>query len=402
MKTLFGIAIFLLTSSLWADWPDRIVELGVHAEAHVGNNYFPVTAFFNNPLVIDLNNMASTLGDSGLLLPTSVATRVYLTITPSKFVQGGLSWGTEVYGLTSVPGALISLLANGNGSSSSSTTSGTWDPQTLKGDVYTDLGVWAGVTWNKWHFIVRPAYYVPLLHIGNINATYSITTSPTGGTTATTQANIPVYGAFPLPNSSTSNYQPLNHLDIGQMLNDGGFDFSAEAEYSLFPWLSVGGLLKNLPLVPGHLSQSSLLQTTQTVTTVDPSTNSGNPLLTTSTYSWNSSTCSVSVIRPFEARAKAILYPFKDPWLSITPTLGIGVWNNPYLDGGLLVTADLRHWAYFQLNSDYQYGLWSQTFGMGFNVRLFELDLALGGTSTDFVKSFTDGVTAAVDVKLGF
>lgn len=398
MKTFTALTLLLLSTALWADWPDRVVELDVHSEVHVSNNYFPVTAFFNNPLVVDLNDMAQTLSPSGLVVSTSNINRFELNVAPTNTLKFGLFGETQIYGLVSIPDALLSLLANGNGTTGA-TSSGTWNSQNLKGDIFADVGLKADVKWNKWHFFVQPTYFVPLLHLDNILATYSVTSSPTTGTTGIIQTNIPVYSVAPLPNSSNASnfsFQP-NQLSIS-----GGLDLGLEADYPLFPWLTVGGSLVNLPLLPAQMSQGTLLQTTQTVTTVDPTTNSGNPLKTTSTSAWTQTLGSISVIRPFEARALAVLYPFRDPWLSVKPSLGLGVWGGNYLNGGLAVELNLHHWTFIRLDSDYSYGFWNQTLGLGFNVRLFELDLAVGSMSTDFVKSFTDGVTAAVDVKLGF
>ncbi len=406
MKTFFLNALFLLLmlapASLWADWPDRVFEISVFNEARLSNNYFPVTAFFNNPLVVDLNNMAQALTAEGLVISASASNRIEINLAPSPQFKAGLFWGSEIYGFTTVPDALIALLANGTGASGSTNT-GAWNPQNFKGDVFADMGAWAGFHWGKWHLTVRPAYYIPLLHIDDINASYTVSTSPLTGTTATTQASIPIYSVIPLPNSSTAGtYSPLSSVSVGQILSSGGIDLSADLQYELFPWLTLGGRVVNFPIQQARLDQGSILQATETVTTVDPSTNSGNPFKTTSTSSWTQTLGTISVIRPFEARAVVSLYPFSDPWLSFTPSLGVGVWNGVYLNGGLNMVIDGRHWAHLSFNSDYQYGLWSQTVGLGLNVRLFEVDLAVGGTSTDFVQSFTDGVMAAVDVKLGF
>ncbi|NNM53898.1 MAG: hypothetical protein HKM05_04160 [Spirochaetales bacterium] len=406
MKTFFLNALFLLLmlapTSLWADWPDRVFEISVFNEARLSNNYFPVTAFFNNPLVIDLNNMAQALTADGLVISASASNRIEINLAPTPQVKAGLFWGSEIYGFTTVPDALIALLANGTGSSGSTST-GSWNPQNFKGDVFADMGAWAGFHWGKWRLTVRPAYYIPLLHIDDINASYTVSTSALTGTTATTQASIPIYSVIPLPNSSTvGTYSPMSSVQLGQILGTGGIDLSADLQYELFPWLTLGGRLVNFPIQPARLDQGSILQATETLTTVDPSTNSGSPFKTTSTSSWTQALGTISLIRPFEARAVVSLYPFSDPWLAFTPSLGVGVWNGIYLNGGLKLLIDGRHWAHLSFNSDYQYGLWSQTVGMGFNVRLFEVDLAVGGTSTDFVQSFTDGVIAAVDVKLGF
>ena len=389
------VAFFLglfLSSSLWAEWPDRVVELDVHSEAGISNNYFPISAFFNNPLVVDFNAMAQTLNPEGFTVSTLANSQVRLSITPTNDLQFGLFGGAEIYGLATIPEAILSFLANGTGPNGSTSSAG-WTPQNFKGDVFFDFGLNAGLKWKKWHFSLSPTYFVPLLHIDAINVSYSLSTS-SSGTTAITQATIPVYSVVGLPNSTSST--------IGPPQISGGFDLTAEADYAFYPWLTVGGRLVNLPLVPAQMTQGSILQATETVTTVDPSTNSGNPFKTTSTSSWTQTLGTISVIRPFEARAVVSLYPFSDPWLSFTPSLGVGVWNGVYLIGGLKMVIDGRHWAHLSFNSDYQYGLWSQMVGLGLNVRLFEVDLAVGGTSTDFVQSFTDGVMAAVDVKLGF
>ena len=381
-----------LSMPVWADWPDRVVELAVHSEVRFSNNYFPLSAFFNSPLVIALNNMSQALSTEGLTVSTMLNNQVSLSFAPTNTLNFGLFQSAQVYGLTTIPAALISLLGNGTGATGS-TSSGSWTPQNFKGDVFTDVGLKAGWSWKKWHFGVSPAYFIPLLHIDNINASYTVATS-SSGTTAVTQASIPIYSVLGLPNSTSSTFGPVQF--------SGGFDLTAEADYSLYPWLTVGGRLVNLPLIPAQMTQGTILQATETMTTVDPSTNSGNPIKTTSTSSWTQTLGSISVIRPFEARGVVSWYPFNSPWLDVTPSLGVGVWSGLYLDGGLKVVIDGRHWAHVSLNSDYQYGLWSQSVGFGFNVRLFELDFAIGGTSTDFTQSFTDGLMGAVDVKLGF
>ena len=69
------------------DPPHRYFEIGTEVHVGVSNNWFSVTDFFQDTLVVDLNEMAEKLG-GGLTLDALLDARVNLAVNGGKVFRG--------------------------------------------------------------------------------------------------------------------------------------------------------------------------------------------------------------------------------------------------------------------------------------------------------------------------
>jgi hypothetical protein len=106
-------------------------------------------------------------------------------------------------------------------------------------------------------------------------------------------------------------------------------------------------------------------------------------------------------MRPIELGIHAVYYPFRSHILSLTPNIGLGIYDGNYMNAGLKAEANLGNWIVLFLQSQLEDRLWNQEVGLNINIGLIELDLLVGGQSSDFSTSFTCGVTGSLGMKIG-
>jgi hypothetical protein len=209
-----------------------------------------------------------------------------------------------------------------------------------------------------------------------------------------------VYSVVPLETTPTAS------AVLSNMFKAGGLDFSVGLEYPLFPdLLSVGGELKNIPLWPARLEERTSLQATYQFSMADAASNYNDPnslYKITQSNSFKSDKSPILVLRPFKLGTYATYLPFGSPIVSLTPSLGVGVYGWVYPEFGVKAQANLWHWLVFELNSKYEDQLWKQKLGMNLNLWLFELDLGVTAQSQDIAKSFGGGLSASIGWKAGF
>jgi len=392
-KTLTILILASLAQFACAEFPDRIFEVTADVGLSASNNYFPLSDMFQNPMVIDFNAMDKALQSDGFALTAGGTGELGINLRLSPQCRMGLFIGTDATGFTSLPKSLFDLISQGN--TLDQTFSGNLD---MRGDVFAEMGAWFGTRILGFDVTVRPAYYIPIIHVGNSSATYSMQTTSSGAMTANVQANVPVYSIVPL-NSSIDSSSILANL-----LRCGGVDLTLGAEYPLFNWLALGVDLVHIPIILATLDQRTQFQYNASFSMNNLLANySSNSLYQTSqSSSAVSDTDSTTVARPLDLGVHAVFYPFSTPILSLTPNIGMGIYDGTYMNGGLKAEMNFRGWFVFSLSSQFEDRLWNEQVGMALNMKLFEIDVLVGGQSSDFQSSFTCGVSASVGAKIGY
>jgi hypothetical protein len=391
-KIALSLILASLVGAAYALSPDRIVEVTAQAGVSASNNYFPLSDVFQNPLVIDLDAMAASLPSEGWTLALGGAGEVGINLRPSPYFRLGFFAGAEVTGFANLPQSLFALVSQGNALDQSYTGS-----LGLRGDVFAETGMWFGTRILGLDVTLRPAYYVPLLHVGNSTAAYTLESGSDGSTNATARASVPVYSAVPL--NSTTGISP----DLDRLLHSGGVDLGLEAEYPVFKWLTLGIDFVHIPILLARMDQETLFQYDYdfSMSNVLANYSSSSLYQTSQTSSAASSTTPITVARPLDLDFHATIFPFSNPVLSLTPSIGLGVYDGTYINEGLKAELNLGDWFILSLSSQLEDRLWNQELGVDLNLRLFEVDLLVGGQSSDFQASFNSGISASIGIKVG-
>ncbi len=394
MKKLLPILVLtILVPFAYAEIPARFFETTFEVGMSASNDYFPLSAIYQNPLVIDFGAMANALPSDGFTLAAGETSEMGFNLRLSPKFRMGLFFGTEATGFASLPQSLFALISQGN--TLDQTYAGNLD---TRGDIFAETGAWFGTRLFGVDLTVRPAYYVPILHIGDSSATYTVRSSSDGTTTANVQATIPVYSAIPL------NTPIDGSAALGNLLRSGGVDLTLGAEYPLLKWLTLGVDMVHIPIVLATLNQRTVYQSDFSLSMNDLMANySSSSLYQTSQSSSSvSDTSSITVARPFELGTHAIFYPFSSPIVSLTPSVGIGMYDGTYMNAGLKTELNLGNCLILYLSSQLLDRLWNQQVGLNLNLRLLELDFLVGSQSSDFKSSFDSGISATLGMKFGY
>lgn len=398
-KTITLLALLSAAALLTARIPDRFVETGLSVGVNGSNSYFGLGDIFTDTIVIDLNQMATDLGENGLTFNLGLNTSNFTNLNFGPRFKLGFFLNTETFGSSSVPKSFFELAADGN--SLNKTYTGDLN---ILGDVFVEAGGYFGTKISFLNVRFQPALFMPLIHIEKPTASYSFRTNSDGTLYADVKADIPIYSVIPLENADegVSASEVINKL-----VASSGLDFSGSASMTLFPRiLDVGARVKHLPLIPARLSDRTRLQATYTFNMDDLLGNMDNindAMNSDEDSSFTSDTKAISVYRPFKFGFNAVYTPFGNPLVSLEPNLDLGVYANVYVDAGLKAKLDLLNIFAVTLSTNYEDMVWKEQLGLMLNLRVLELNFQVGSQSDDFVKSFAGaGLGASLGLKLGF
>lgn len=400
MKKL-AIFIFLvgIVAISWADKSRRIFELGFDVNIAASNNYIGLTDLMTETLVIDLDQISKDLSSSGFRVAAEGGADFFMNLNLKK-LQLGLFTNIQGTGFSSLPGSLFELLAEGNEID-----------KAYKGDLqmWGDLNLEMGANVaskietpiGPIQIKIEPVYYMPLLHLHKPTASYMFETKNDGTVVATGIAEIPIYSVISLENIDGS-------VDIGgavgTLFSSGGLDLSVTGDYQLFPFLSVGATLTQVPIVPARMKNRSLLKAKFSVETLSvlESIDSGDPFTTTENSEFIYDSEDIMFIRPLKFGTHAAYQPF-GKLLTVTPNLGLGYYDSLFMEFGLEGKLNLANIFIFSLSTAYEDLVWKEQIGFVLNFRVVELHLLVGSYSPSFLKSFTlAGAGATLGMRFGF
>lgn len=394
---LFIFLVGLVTLS-WADEPRRFFELGFDVNLSASNNYIGLTDIMKETIVIDLDKISKDLSSSGFRVAADAGADFFLNLNLGKKLRLGFFTNVQASGFGSLPGSLFELLAEGNEIDKEYK-----GDLLMWGDLNLEMGAKVGTKIGPLQVMFKPVYYMPLIHLHNPKAYYSFETKSDGTIVAKGIAEIPIYSVIPLDSLE-------NSINVGgatgNLFASGGLDLSLSADYSLFPFLTVGGTLTQLPIVPARMENRSLLKanfTFETVSILDGiGKDSGDMYTSTDSSDFVYDTKKIMFVRPIKIGAHAEYRPF-GRLLSVTPNLGLGYYNTLFMEFGVEGRLNLANILILSLSTNFEDLVWKEQLGLILNFRIVELEVMVGSYSPGFIKSFTGaGLGASVGMKFGF
>lgn len=397
-KTIAVLAMLSAVALLSARVHDRYVETGLNVGVGASNSYFGVGDILTDTIVIDLNQIASDLGDNGLTFNLGANTSNFTNINFGPKFKLGFFLNTEAFGSSSIPKSFFELAAEGNSLNKNYT-----GDLNIMGDIFVEAGAYFGTRIAFLDVKFQPALFMPLLHIEDPTASYSFRTNSDGTMYADVTANVPIYSVVPLDGESDI----VAGEAISNLVASSGLDFSGGASWDLFPrFLTVGARVKHLPLIPARLNNRTLMTASYTMNMDDLMNNIDDinaAITTTEDSDFVSDTNKIYVLRPFKLGVNAVFMPLRNEFISLEPNLDLGVYHNVYVDVGLKAKVDLFNILAVTLSSNYEDMIWKEQLALMLNLRIFELDFAVGSQSDNFVKSFAGaGLGASLGMKFGF
>ena len=410
-RLLCTIAVLCLTlGSAFAElYPSsRFVELGVDASFSAGQNALGITDVFTKDLVIDLNDLAKR----DFKLNFGFAPGFHFNVN-IKGLGVGLQTDLDFHTNFTIDQALFKFLAEGNELNESQTIGMSAN---LESFLTTSIPVKFKI--GKLGFKVVPTYFIPIAYLPDPRAQVTYTTNEDGTVRAEAVASFDLYTAFDASTVFADNSSMPELSEILREAKNGGFDLSAVVEYALFDFLDVGGYL-NMPIYPGTLGHHTYGNATLNFemvglldwATSDPKPEKpfDDPEMYWSDLQYDENGYKVN--RPLKFGIEAAWRPI-GKWLVVHPKLGVAA-KNPFgsdfsiksLYPEYSLSADMT-FVYvfgFNLTTAYEDHVFSHNLGLRLNTRIFELDLNIGTSNSDFLRSFSlGGLQAQVGVKIGF
>ena len=262
---------------------------------------------------------------------------------------------------------------------------------------------------------VRPAAYLPLIHL-RPGITYTRSRHRID-----VSYDMRVFSAFDLEgmfgdNGDADIMGNIMENPAGFVMNGLGYDISLGVEYPLFPWLSVGVNIVNIPLFPGRLDYYMRLQgnaffDSSYIDLGGLFDDNGDILdgvfdITTEDASFGAN-AGRRILRPFTMLFYANYFPVGTPTIVIIPSLGFSI-NQLHariasLEGGVSARFDLANILITTFGINYNDRMWRNSFDLALNLRALEIGFGIAMQSPRFVGSFRgQGVGVNFGLKMGW
>lgn len=384
---------------------DRYFEIGFDTNVGISNNYFHISDFLKEEIIINMDEINDNIGNRGLGFNLNLDANLFLNINTSIFKASFFTDIESKMNLALEKG-LIDFLANGN-----------------KLDQEFDVGAGIGVSvYEENSFSLEipikkvkikavPSYYIPIFYIPYTPATITSVITNDGMISAKGNTTASIYSALPL-----DNLGEFTTSMITDMFAHGGFDISVYGEYKLLKNLEVGAFLTHVPIVPSNLSCTNKYTATLDFTIEGVlSQLSENGTVDTSNFNYDLSDNiateedSIKLIRPikvgFNANWKVfnsnifILSPmiqFKFADFTLKNLVGFG------FDYSIKVKSHLGPFVP-AFTTSYIDSVFAQQLDIALNLRIIEIDFMISTQSANFARSFAgSGLGVGVGFRFGF
>ncbi len=374
--------------------PPRFAEFGIDVSASAANNLLGFSALFpaGGVILLDLPRIAERLKE--LDFGSAFSAGLSFSLNAGRFLRVGTA--STLYGGGSLAFGhdLLEALAHGNAGGGASGTAKAY------GSVFADTSL------SATHFFAPPApfkavgvrltpsVFFPLLYVepGSGASFEVVSDDGTGKLAANGEYDISVYTPFSLENPDRAN-----------VFSAPGADFSLYAEYPLREDLCVALTLAHIPLKAAMLDYKTHFSGTFSMPPRDL-LQEGLPSLDDlhSASETEYGDAHKKVYRPFKMSAEAAYRP-GGKWLSLYPALGFAADTPFYFEYRLAANARLpAGWVDFTAASNCTDRAFAQELGVRFNLRVFELSLAVSSRSQDFLRSFAlHGLGASLGIRAG-
>ena len=380
---------------------DRYFEVGFDAKVGLSNNYFHISDFLKEEIIINMDNVNDNIGNRGLGLNANLGADMFLNINTSVF---NASLFTDVESIInfSLGKGLVEFLANGNQINQN-----------------IDIGVGIGISVyeensfkleipiNKLKIGVIPSYFIPVFYVPYTSANVTSVIGDDGSISAKGTTTASVYSALPL-----SNLGDFSTNLLTEVFSHGGFDISIYGEYKLFETLSVGASLTHIPIVPSNLlctnkytanidfTMEGILNQFLQKDSMDPTNFNYN--LSDNIATENDG---IKLVRPFKIGFNANWKVFDSNILVISPMIqfkfaDFTLKNLIGFGFDYFITAKSYLGPFVPaFTTSYCDSIFSQQLDIALNLRLFEIDFMISTQSANFLRSFAG---AGLGVGVGF
>ena len=412
-KFIIFFALGAITASLaWADdnsgatkrslsYPyRRYVEVGVDAGVGFANNSLGLSDIFRKNIRIN-NEFLAKIKDNGLQFDFDVDATSFIKVNVSP------NWGFDIR--TSVEGSarfglpqnIFTFLATGNLA----------PPHSFAGTIGVSGAVFAGLDTDiHWRLLkskklkvsVVPGVFVPLFYIPQSGFSYNLRADDR--ILMTIDGGFSVYTPHPLSNGSD---------DISEqgIFSAAGIDMSVSAEYDIFSWLSAGAGITHIPLIASTLQNRAYISFKGadggpfTVIDSDNLIGSGAPVNRPTKFDIVNDRQTMKVRRPLRFEVFAALKPFKSPVFILRPTVGASLLNpdgKPHVNISLAAELNTRFFL-MRFATAYEELLWKHSLLLGFDLRVFELDIGVDLRAQNLTRSLDfSGAGVRVGLRFGF
>ena len=378
----------------------RNLEFGLlNLNANFSNNYLSVGQFFQELLVLDIDELQRGLG-----LNFGVGLSPFFFNYNRKDQWGfGLYTGIDLIGAVRISGNLLTLSEEKN------------DLSDFSAAAFGEIAIPTFFHVNNFKIKVRPALYYPLV-FAKPDIVYNYYNEDEG-TTFNLGADVRVYTAIPME----SNLEDGFNLNEFSLTARPGVDFNIGVEFPLaealgltetysFLDFKVGVDLFNLPMVPSAMHD--YMEIFIKAGKDEPITlfNEDNEidieellevLIEDAVYGEEK----LTVLRPFKMHAWAHWFPFENKMISFIPTLGFAInplYHQPFsFDGGIMACFNAKDMFLAAFGIGYLDRHWKNSLDLTFNLRAIELYLGVSLQSAAFLKSWS-GAGVGVDFGLRF
>ncbi len=425
-KKLFAIALasILTVATVNAEInpSKRYVEIGLDLSLAAMQNAFRITDIMKKDLVIDLTELSRQLPDNGFSANLGMDTKAYISFNFKKFGFGAYAQVTSNFAL-GLSKDIFVFLGEGFSAGQESTTA-----VSTGLEAYAEVGVPVRLKFGNWTVKATPAVYVPVIYIPQPTASITVKAEDDGTINATANADFAIYSIVDTSSAFAGGtftgfegiLSQLQQLDISSTIfGMGGFDLGVNLDYAVSSSFDLGAYA-HIPIKPAELNYKTSGNVTFTA--------SVDPILTGLTqngslnYSFEGPTFSgiqtsqvaYAVNRPFRLGAELAWRPFGGKnWFVLNASGGVAA-TNPFgedfnwktsLYPEYEVSADLTLFYVLGLTakSSYRDRMFSQSVGVRINMRILELDVTVGSSSADFLKSwYLAGASAYAGIRLGF
>lgn len=372
--------------------PPRFAEFGIDVSASAANNLLSLPALFpaGGVIPLDLPRIAERLKE--LDFGSAFSAGLSFSLNAGRFLRVGTA--STLYGGGSLAFGhdLLDALAHGNAGGGASGTAKAY------GSVFADTSL------SATHFFALPApfkavgvrltpsVFFPLLYVEpGSGASFEVVSNDNGTLEANGKYDINVYTPF-----------SLEDFDRANIFSAPGADFSLYAEYPLREDLCVALTLAHISLKAAMLDYKTRFSGTFSMPPRDLLQEGLPSLGELPEPKPEYGDARKKVYRPFKMSAEAAYRP-GGKWLSLYPTLGFAADTPFYLEYRLAANARLpADWVDFTAASNCTDRVFAQELGVRFNLRVFELNLAVSSRSQDFLQSFAlHGLGASVGIRAG-
>jgi hypothetical protein len=373
--------------------PPRFAEFGIDVSASAANNLLSLPALFpaGGVILLDLPRIAGRLKE--LDFGSAFSAGLSFSLNAGRFLRVGTASTLYGSGSLAFDHDLLEALAHGNAGGGASGTAKAY------GSVFADTSL------SATHFFAPPApfkavgvrltpsVFFPLLYVepGSGASFKVVSDDVTGKLSANGEYDISVYTPFSLENPAPA-----------AIFSAPGADFSLYAEYPLREDLCVALTLAHIPLKAATLDYKTRFSGTFSMPPRDLLQEGLPSLGELPEPKPEYGDARKKVYRPFKMSAEAAYRP-GGKWLSLYPALGFAADTPFYLEYRLAANARLpADWVDFTAASNCTDRVFAQELGVRFNLRVFELSLAVSSRSQGFLQSFAlHGLGASVGIRAG-